>query len=254
MTHPTGDGFGQFPRTESIWSMVQRVQAGEQAQAMLQELLRRYWPPLKAHLVIKKRLKSDEAEDLLQSFVADKILRLGLIERANLSKGRFRSFLLTALDRYLIDDRRKRRVDATSLDEAEFDPAAAEPAEASAFNTAWAGQLISLATDRMRQECRSSGRGDVWGIFETRCLAPILNQADETSYDELVARFGLQSPAHASNLLITAKRMFKRAMEAVVAEYEPGDAEIREELESLKEILGQAGAGRGGGSVSGGKS
>lgn len=109
MKDQTVSAFGDFPRTKSIWGYVDQLHDSAKAQQALQELLRRYCPPLKAHLVVRKRMKPEQADDLLQDFVADKVLRLKLIEHADLTKGRFRSFLLTALDRYFIDQMRKRR-------------------------------------------------------------------------------------------------------------------------------------------------
>jgi DNA-directed RNA polymerase specialized sigma24 family protein len=237
----TAGAFGEFPRTTSIWGLVEQVRAGTGRREALQALLLQYRAPLKAHLVVRKKLSSDAADDLLQSFIESKILRLKLIERADRAKGRFRSFLLTALDRYLIDEFRKPGEPVQALGETPVE--AAVPDESEPFDVAWARQVIDAAVARMQDECQKAKRPDIWGVFDERMLKPILHGTEPASYEALVAKFDLATPSQASNVLMTAKRMFRRAMEAVVAEYEEGDREVEVEMESLRAILGKAGAG-----------
>ena len=89
----------------------------------------------------------------------------------------------------------------------------------------------------MRDECEKSGRADVWGVFQSRLLAPILEGVEPIPYEDLVRQWGLQSPSHASNLLITAKRMFARAIRVVVGEYVAGGDDSESEIRELMEIL-----------------
>lgn len=240
MDSRTAGAFGEFPRMTSIWGLVQQVQAGTASREALQALLVQYRPPLKAHLVVRKKLSSQAADDLLQNFIASKILRLKLIERADRAKGRFRSFLLTALDRYVIDEFRKADEPVQALGDMPVEmptPDASEP-----FDVAWARQVIDAAVSRMQETCRKDARPDIWGVFEERMLKPILHGTEPASYETLVAKFGLATPMQASNVLMTAKRMFRRAMEEVVREYEAGDEDVQAEVESLRTILGRAGA------------
>ena len=83
---------------------------------------------------------------------------------------------------------------------------------------------------------------DVWGVFECRLLAPMLDGAEPMPYEALVERFALRSPAQASNVLITGKRMFERALRAVVGEYAADEAEVDEEIAELRQILSRGGA------------
>jgi hypothetical protein len=59
----------RFPTTH--WSLVDLARAGRGTlqRNALDQLLTRYWPALKAHLVVKKRIDPDEAEDLVQGFI-----------------------------------------------------------------------------------------------------------------------------------------------------------------------------------------
>jgi DNA-directed RNA polymerase specialized sigma24 family protein len=236
---------GRFPTTH--WSLVARAghDATEAKRQALGDLLVRYLPALRAHLVHGKRLSPEDADDLLQEFVAAKILDKELIGRADAQLGKFRTFLLTALDRFLIDRFRqqaaRKRSPADGGLRALGDMADQLQANqrCDAFDLAWARNVIAETVRLMRTECETSNRTDLWGVFECRMLGPILNAAEPVEYDELVGRFGLQSPSQASNLLITAKRMFARLMRAVVGEYALGSAEIESEIGALMEILGQ---------------
>jgi DNA-directed RNA polymerase specialized sigma24 family protein len=237
---------GRFPTTH--WSLVARVghDAAEARREALGELLVRYLPALGAHLVHGKRLSPADADDLLQDFVATKIIERELIGRADAQLGKFRTFLLTALDRFLIDRIREQAAQKRSPAADRLRPLGdqADQLQAEehcdAFDLAWARNVIAETVRLMRAECEASSRMDVWGVFECRLLGPLLNSAEPVEYDELVAKLGLQSPSQASNLLITAKRMFARLMRAVVGEYALGPAEIESEIGELMEILGRA--------------
>jgi len=236
---------GRFPTTR--WSLVARAGCrGEQShREALNDLLTCYLPAMRAHLVYGRGLTPDDADDVAQEFVAGKILQRDLIGRADRELGRFRTFLLTALDRFLFNWLRDRRAKKRS---AEGPAAAAEAidnlptarAASDAFEVEWARRVVHEALTAMRRECEDSGRMDVWGVFECRIVAPLLDGQPPADYQQLVDRFGLQSPAQASNLLITGKRMYARTLRAVVGQYARDPVEIESELLDLRKILAQA--------------
>src|SRR5688572_11171276 len=95
-----------FPSTH--WSAIERA-SREDSQCerpALSELLERYLPALRAHLLIRRSVSPNELDDVLQEFIAGKVLEADIIDRADRTKGKFRTFLLTALDRYVISRRR----------------------------------------------------------------------------------------------------------------------------------------------------
>src|SRR5579859_3116253 len=100
----------RFPTTH--WSLVARAGDGDAKtrEEALADLLHEYLVPLKAHLVRTRRLEASRADDLLQSFLADKVLEQDLIGRADRKKGKFRTFLLHALDGFVTDCLRRERV------------------------------------------------------------------------------------------------------------------------------------------------
>lgn len=237
---------GRFPTTH--WSLVARAgqDATETKRQALGELLTRYLPALRAHLVHGKRLSPHDADDLLQEFVAAKLLEKELLGRADAELGRFRTFLLTALDRFLIDRFREENACKRSPGEGRLKVLGDDAGQlqgnspSDAFDLAWARNVIDQTVQLMRAECESSSRPDIWGVFECRLLEPMLGGAEPVDYDELVKRFDLQSPSQASNVLMTAKRTFARLLRSVVGEYARENDEIDAEIGELMEVLARA--------------
>ena len=223
---------GRFPTTQ--WSLVGRAgQEGKAARQALAELLERYYPALKSHIVRRRGLAEDEAEDLLQGFLSSRVLEKNIVAQADRAKGRFRSFLLTVLDHYVANELRRKRPANLDSEVDLADPAA--PVE-DVFHQDWAREVIAAAIERMRQECSCSGRADIWGVFECRLLAPTLNESPPPPYEAMAATFGLRSPVQAANLVITGKRMFARVLRSVVAEYAEQD-DVEAEIADLQKIL-----------------
>jgi len=236
----------RFPTTH--WSLIGRVRDAQDSarRDALNQLLTRYWPALKAHLVVKKRIDPNEADDLVQGFIANRVLEHNLMATADAGRGRFRSLLATALDNYVTSQMRmrsaaKREAErAVSLDQEAYEQAAvAAGALHDAFDVAWAREVLAEILRQMQAECQRSGRPDVWGVFEARVLGPILQGAEPLAYEPLLARFGFRSPTDASNALVTAKRMFGRLLREVVREYAVDEDDVDAEIRELQEILSQ---------------
>jgi RNA polymerase sigma-70 factor (ECF subfamily) len=239
---------GRFAQTD--WSLVGRAGRGgpDGRRQALELLLPRYLPALRAHLVHRRGLSADASDDLLQEFVASKILERDLIAHARRNAGKFRTFLLTALDRFALNRLRDQRAKKRSPDHGRVVAMGehvghladqGQPAEA--FHAAWAHGVISEALGRMRVQCERSGRPDLWAVFHCRVVGPILEGTEPADYGELARRFRFRSPSQASNALVTAKRMYARTLRAVLAEYARDDAEIEAEIDDLRQILSRCG-------------
>src|SRR5205823_1699143 len=103
------DSQASFPATQ--WSLVERARQtdDEGRRNSLSVLLRRYLPALKAHLVARQGYSADLADELLQGFIADKIIEQRLLDDAHQAKGKFRSFLLATLNHYVVSQHRRDR-------------------------------------------------------------------------------------------------------------------------------------------------
>lgn len=97
---PNQTAHAEFPTTE--WSKVLNAGRGGFAAApgALEELCRAYWPPLYSFLRRQGHSPHD-AEALVQGFLARVLAREDLAE-VGPEKGRFRTFLLTALRNFVI--------------------------------------------------------------------------------------------------------------------------------------------------------
>jgi DNA-directed RNA polymerase specialized sigma24 family protein len=239
--NPTG-----FRTTQ--WSLVHRAGGASSVtrRASMETLLQRYLPALRAHLIIAKKLPAELANDLLQGFIADKMLEQNLAALAHPSKGKFRSFLVVALNRYVIDQLRRansaKRGAATSCDLLLAELASGEAQPSEQFDLVWARELVARALQLMQEECRSTGRGEIWSIFDCRIVQPAFHGIQAMSYNELVTKFQLQAPLQAYNLLTTGKRMFARCLREAAADYVAGPEMIDEEITDLKSVLARFGA------------
>jgi RNA polymerase sigma-70 factor (ECF subfamily) len=72
------------------------------AQDALEKLCRAYWYPLYAY-VRRQGHSAEDAQDLTQEFFAH-LLAKRLLQRANRGRGKFRSFLLTSLNHFLVHE------------------------------------------------------------------------------------------------------------------------------------------------------
>ena len=223
---------GHFQTTH--WSLVGRVQAdnAELSAEALNELLIRYMPALVTYLCMRRGLSDHLAEDIVQGFVADRILERRLLSTADREKGKFRSLLIRTLDNYAIDQFRKREVAARPSSDNIADVPEIGPSM-DAFDCHWAEGTISAAIEWMRTECETEQRGTEWEVFTSRILHPMLDGTKPIEYEQLVQRFHLESPAQASNLLMTAKRRFQRLLRRAVMQYADDDADVEDELREL---------------------
>lgn len=214
--------------------------------AALEAMLRRYLPPMRVYLMRRRRLGAEEADDLLQGFVGEKVLDGGFAAAADRERGRFRSFLLTCLDHYVVDQIRRERAGRRHV--RRMSPEEPEPVgeaggthdRADGFDVAWARQVIDETLRRVREQCDAGGRPEAWGMFDLRVVGPTLRGEPAPPYEALVVRFGFASPTQASNALVTAKRLFERTLRSVVAEYAGGGACVEEELRDLRAVLSGA--------------
>ena len=228
-----------FPRTD--WAEL--TPTAEPDEARLDRLIRRYWGPLRIFLVATFPVLNEQAETLLQEFAEDKILKAGWLQQADRDRGQFRNFLKTSLRNFVLDRLSRAEVKhaPVSLDGlTEELPEPAAPAEE--FDLTWARTVLAETLSRMEADCRDPAaeqprRSYIWEMFRVRLLEPMLNDAPQVPYDELIARFELRSPTDASNLLLSGKRIFKAHLNRVIKEYAGQDTATQAEIAALETFL-----------------
>ena len=186
--------------TATHWSVV--LQAKAESREALSVLCQSYRQPLVVWL-LSRRWRPDEVEDLVQGFFLHLLTR-DFLGHVTQKKGKFRTFLLTALRRFLADEFDRRRaqkrgegISPASLQETDesgrirHDPAALEAAPDQAYDRAWAQTVLANALRRLEQECARSGHAALCAR-----LLPVLF-ADETAlpYRQIGAQLGLAEGA-----------------------------------------------------------
>src|SRR5687767_9620447 len=130
MTHDTSIGGEPRPFQSTLWTVVLRAKSGEgpQRRDALERLIATYWKPVYL-FVRRKGNPSETAKDLVQGFFTA-LLEKDYLKYVDRGRGKFRTFLLTALDHFIADEWDRARAQkrgggspAVSLD---FDRADAE--------------------------------------------------------------------------------------------------------------------------------
>jgi RNA polymerase sigma factor (sigma-70 family) len=156
------------------WSVVlsaAQINSSHASQA-LDKLCRSYWSPLYSY-IRRQGHGPEEAQDLTQAFFA-KLLERNFWARADRQKGRFRSFLLTALRHFLADERDRVRTAKRGggVSFVSFDEQAGEEHFHEAlghnltgeqqFDRQWAATVLEQARAKLRQECVAAGKSELY--------------------------------------------------------------------------------------------
>lgn len=220
------------------WSVV--LSAGDltspHAATALEALCRAYWYPLYAYVRRRGHSPAD-AEDLTQEFFAH-LLAHNWVARADPHKGRFRSFLLMAMSRFLANEWDKAhtlkrgaqiRLVPLQLDDAE-PRYAQEPADTStpeqAFEKQWALATLDEVLQHLRAEFERAGKAVLFAA-----LKPCLIGSRETQpYAALASELGMTEGAVKAAVSRLRERYRERLKEAIahtVASPSDVDAELR---------------------------
>src|SRR3989441_825475 len=178
------------------WSVVLAAGRDESAPARsaLETLCRAYWYPIYVY-VRRKGHGPDDAQDLTQEFFAQLIAKEHL-RLADREKGKFRTFLLTALDYFLAREwsrahRQKRggQFRFISLDQQapaeryRLEPADHDTAEKQ-FLRQWALTVLKQTMAGLESECETNGKGPLFR--EVRSL--LSGERDRAAYAEVGRR------------------------------------------------------------------
>ena len=204
----------------------------------LSELCALYHAPLLAH-ARRRGLSAHDAEDAVQGLFAA-ILRRDSLASARRERGRFRSWLLGALEHHLATERARAHAAKRGGDAAhaadpgpalEAFPSSAPPPDA-AYDRAWALALLDAATARLRAEHAAAGRVE-W--FEA--IAPALaGRNTNHPHADLATRLGLSESAFRVALHRLRQRfraVLREEVSHTVAAPEEIDAELRHLLAAL---------------------
>lgn len=229
---------GGFPDTR--WSQVVLAGKGESAVShqALEQLCQSYWQPIYGFLR-RKGLSPHDAEDFTQQFFL-RLLKGDSMARADRSKGRFRTFLLGALQHFVADEIRKKSAQkrggpnlplAVSFQEAE-ERYLEEPdpnlTPEQMYDRRWAAGLLQRAFESLSSEFESAGMRARFGRFK----AFLANEPAEGEYERLGRELGMTTRAVGAAVYRMRQR-FRQLVRGQVADTVAQSSEIDSELAQL---------------------
>jgi RNA polymerase sigma factor (sigma-70 family) len=239
-------GFGQARFMTTCWSVVLSCSDSgtneEKAQAALAELCKVYWRPVFA-FIYRQGHSIPDAQDLTQEFFA-KVLKGRLLQTADRNRGRFRSLLLTALQRFLRDQvdkhqARKRGGDVRfvswdawmteapshlSIPESESNNWSPERV----FDVRWAATVVERALRRLGDECEKHGRRHIFEVLSSSLAA----ERQDVSYATFARTLRIQETT-VKNLVHRLRERYRILLREEVAQTVGGENEIDDELRYL---------------------
>lgn len=229
------------------WSLIDGVNKGkDEGRTLISLLLHRYWKPVYCFLRYKG-YGNEEAKDLTQEFFHEVVLNRSLVSRADPAQGRFRTFLLHALDQFLIDCLRKasakKRIPKAKLVSLEFIEHLEMPRTVShgspeaCFNYTWKSSILDQTLEMVRAGCLEQGLLIHWNIFEERVLKPIFENSEALSMREICDQYGIASESIASNMLVTVKRRFRAVLRRALRDTVRSEGDVDGELKEMLSLF-----------------
>jgi RNA polymerase sigma factor (sigma-70 family) len=228
------------------WSVV--LAAGQSADAQaseaLEQLCRTYWYPLYAY-VRRRGYSPEDAQDLTQEFFA-LFLRKEYFRLADRERGRFRTFLLHALEHFLINEWKRAQcakrgggTTAFSLDVAVAEQRyTSEPAVTltpeRAYEKQWAATLLEQVLSSLKQEYADAGNRRVFAE-----LADLLwGKGGSVSFVEIGARLDMTEGA-ARGAMHRLRTRYRERLRREVAQTVAEPGAVDEELRYLISVVSQ---------------
>ena len=240
-----GGTSGAFLTTH--WSLIKNIKSKKNKnQALVGLLLSKYWKPVYCYLR-RKGHDNDKAKDLTQEFFYEAVFGRGLIQKADESKGRFRSFMLIALNRFLINIRHKETaqkripkdkvVPLDMIDSLELPQTLSRLAPEDSFNYAWVSSMLEDVLEEVEAKCHEDDKSIHWQVFHDKVLQPIIDGTNTPTLKEICERYGIKDDVKASNMIVTVKRRFQTALKKKLRDSVVSEEHVSGELEEIKRFF-----------------
>jgi RNA polymerase sigma factor (sigma-70 family) len=235
---------GWFATTH--WSVVLTAGGCESpaGQAALESLCRAYWYPLYA-FVRRQGHAPPDAEDLVQGFFAG-LLEKNWLATATPEKGKFRSFLLGALNHYLSDMRDRAQaakrgggkaifsLDAETGENLLLQEPASDLSPEREFEKRWAVTLLQQALGRLRREYQAAGKLPIYEALK----GFLEGEARPGDYAQVAARLGMSAGAVAV-AVHRLRQAYRESVRVEIANTVATPGEVDEELRHLFTLVAQ---------------
>jgi RNA polymerase sigma factor (sigma-70 family) len=244
-TSPENDASRQPAFVTTHWSVVLTAGRSDttRAGAALEKLCQTYWYPLYAY-VRRRGHSPEDAQDSTQAFFA-RLLERNWVGQADRQKGRFRSFLLSAMNHFLADEwdkaRAQKRGGGLAPLPLQFDVAetrySREPADnvtpEHTYERRWALTLLDTVLRRLQSEYEQEGRGELFAVLHP-CL---VGDRSSQPYAELAPKLGVSEGTVKSSVHRLRQR-YRQLLRDEIAQTVTKPGEVDEELRHLFAVLG----------------
>ncbi len=205
----------------SHWSVVLQARRQDTARAMeaLARLCQTYWYPLYAYVRLRGHSPQD-AKDLTQEFFS-RLQQNKTLAYMKRDCGKFRSFLLTAMNHFLVDEARKGRL---SRPEAP----ASQPLPEKVFEQNWALTVANVVYDRLKREYDKLGQGELFAALKHS----LGNASVTVPYAELAGRLNMAENSVKDTVQALQQR-YGEVLREEMANLVATPAELEEELRSF---------------------
>jgi len=224
------------------WTLIQDIKSGEDKdRALIGLMLERYWKPIYCYLR-RKGHDNESAKDLTQGFLHEVVLNRDLVHKADRSRGRFRSLLLTALNRYLINVKEGQMAHTRIPPDKLVSLDMVDPPELNMitesnpddfYHYVWLSALLDQVLSAVQTSCEQDGLQIHWQVFVDRVVRPILQGSETPSLSEVCQKHGIQDEKKASHMLVTVKRRFHAALKEYVRTTVASDKHVQAELTEI---------------------
>jgi RNA polymerase sigma-70 factor (ECF subfamily) len=222
------------------WTVVlsARDAASPECASSLEALCRAYWYPLYAY-VRRRGHRPHDAQDLTQEFFAC-LLRKQYLNAADREKGRFRTFLIVALQRFLANDwdrtRAQKRgggqgllsLDAQAAEQRYLAEPAAELTPDRVYERRWALTLLERTMARLRHEFTGAGKAADFDQLKRFLTA----EGQAPAYSELARQ--LNSSEGAARVAVhRVRKRFREVFREEISQTVAGPENVEEEIRHL---------------------
>ena len=227
-----------FPVTSMTMMGVIREGGEEDAQQALGRFSAVYRGPL-VRFAQSKGATLDDAEDLVQGFFEDVLIRREALKDLDAANWRLRRWLRVSLTRYIRNQyrnasriKRGGHLRRTQFDEAKLPPT--DDAISLEFDRDWATAILNRVNARLREKFRTKGREEYYDVLSTH----IAWRAREAPQKELAKRFGTTQNAVKAQLK-RIRDAYKEYLTEEVRETVLEDSEVREEIKHIFKVLAE---------------
>jgi RNA polymerase sigma-70 factor (ECF subfamily) len=239
---PPSSGNANFATTR--WSLVVAASQSPspQARAALEELCGNYWYAVYA-FVRRRGKQVDDARDLTQEFFT-RLLEKEHLEAADRERGRFRTFLLTAVAHFLSNERERACAQkrgggqaVLSLDfergEERYRHEPADPWTAEKiFERRWALTLLDHSVTKLKQDYSAAGKGPLFDELKVF----LTGESAAPAYEDSAARLGTSSGA-VKVAVHRLRQKYREALREEIAQTVAAEEDIDSELHVLLSAL-----------------